>query len=103
MSFTMAIVVVDKWVDVQDLSEVVWRMGNNVDPKRDIITVEGPLDVLEHASNIPAYGGKSGIDATKKLPSVPSEGFNRQWSDDIMMSEEIVRLVTDRWKENGRD
>ncbi len=48
MSFTMAIVVVDKWVDVQDLSEVVWRMGNNVDPKRDIITVEGPLDVLEH-------------------------------------------------------
>jgi len=98
LSFTKAIVVVDKWVNVQNLSEVVWRMGNNVDPKRDIVIVEGPLDVLEHASNIPAYGGKIGIDATKKLPS---EGFTREWPEDIKMSEEIVRLVTERWKEYG--
>lgn len=98
MSFTKAIVVVDKWVNVQDLSEVVWRMGNNVDPKRDIVIVEGPLDVLEHASDIPAYGGKIGIDATKKLPS---EGFHRQWPEDITMSEEIKSLVTRRWKEYG--
>ncbi len=98
MSFTKAIVIVDKWVDVQNLSEVVWRMGNNVDPKRDLVIVEGPLDVLEHASNIPAYGGKVGIDATKKLHS---EGFNRQWPDDIAMSEDIVKRVTERWKEYG--
>lgn len=98
MSFTKAIIVVDSWVNVQNLSEVVWRMGNNVDPKRDIVIVEGPLDVLEHASDIPAYGGKVGIDATKKLPS---EGFNRQWPDDISMSEEIIRLVNQRWKEYG--
>jgi 4-hydroxy-3-polyprenylbenzoate decarboxylase len=98
MSFTKAIVIVDSWVDVQNLSEVVWRMGNNVDPKRDIVIVEGPLDVLEHASDIPAYGGKIGIDATKKIPS---EGFHRSWPDDISMSEEIKRLVTERWKEYG--
>ena len=98
MSFTKAIVVVDKWVDVQNLSEVVWRMGNNVDPKRDTVVVEGPLDVLEHASDIPAYGGKIGIDATKKWPS---EGFTREWPNDITMSEEIKNLVTKRWKEYG--
>ncbi len=98
MSFTKAIVVVDKWVDVQNLSEVVWRIGNNVDPKRDVIILEGPLDVLEHASDIPAYGGKMGIDATKKLPS---EGFKREWPDDVAMSEDIKRLVTERWKEYG--
>jgi 4-hydroxy-3-polyprenylbenzoate decarboxylase len=98
MSFTKAIVVVDKWVDVQNLSEVVWRIGNNVDPKRDIVIVEGPLDVLEHASNIPAYGGKIGIDATKKWAS---EGFTRNWPNDIVMSEDIKRLVTKRWKEYG--
>jgi 4-hydroxy-3-polyprenylbenzoate decarboxylase len=98
MSFTKAIVIVDKWVDVQNLSEVVWRMGNNVDPKRDTVILEGPLDVLEHASDIPAYGGKIGIDATRKLPS---EGFTRDWPDDIVMSEDIVRRVTDRWKEYG--
>ena len=98
MSFTKAIVVVDKWVDVQNLSEVVWRMGNNVDPKRDTVVIEGPLDVLEHASDIPAYGGKIGIDATKKWQS---EGFDREWPNDIVMSEEIKTLVTKRWKEYG--
>jgi 4-hydroxy-3-polyprenylbenzoate decarboxylase len=98
MSFTKAIIVVDKQVDAQNLSEVVWRMGNNVDPKRDFVILEGPLDVLEHASNIPAYGGKVGIDATKKWPS---EGFDREWPDDIAMSEDIVSLVTKRWREYG--
>jgi 4-hydroxy-3-polyprenylbenzoate decarboxylase len=98
MSFTKAMVIVDKWVNVQDLSEVVWRMGNNVDPKRDTVIVEGPLDVLEHASDIPAYGGKMGIDATKKLPS---EGFTREWPNEIVMSEDIRKLVTERWKEYG--
>ncbi len=98
MSFIKMIVVVDKWVDVQDLSEVLWRIGNNVDAKRDVVILEGPLDVLEHASPIPAYGGKMGIDATKKTPA---EGFTRQWPPDIEMSGEIKKLVEERWKEYG--
>jgi 4-hydroxy-3-polyprenylbenzoate decarboxylase len=98
MSFVKMIVVVDKGVDVQDPSEVIWRIGNNVDAKRDVVIVEGPLDVLEHASDIPAYGGKMGIDATKKLPS---EGFRREWPPDIAMSADIKRLVEERWKQYG--
>lgn len=98
MSFTKYIVVVDKGVNVHDLSEVAWRVGNNTDPKRDSVIVEGPLDVLEHASPIPAFGGKMGIDATKKLPS---EGFAREWPPDIEMLREIKKLVDERWKEYG--
>jgi 4-hydroxy-3-polyprenylbenzoate decarboxylase len=98
MSFTKMIVVVDKEVDVQNPSEVIWKIGNNVDPKRDIVIVEGPLDVLEHASDIPTYGGKMGIDATKKWKS---EGFKREWPDEIVMSDEIKQLVDRRWKEYG--
>ena len=98
MSFVKMIVIVDKWVNVQDLSEVLWRIGNNVDPKRDVVILEGPLDVLEHASSIPAYGGKMGIDATKKIPS---EGFAREWPPDIEMSDETRKLVDSRWKEYG--
>jgi 4-hydroxy-3-polyprenylbenzoate decarboxylase len=98
MSFTKMIVIVDKWVDVQNPSEVVWRIGNNVDPKRDVVILEGPLDVLEHASPITAYGGKLGIDATKKLPS---EGFTREWPPDITMDENIKKLVTAKWKDYG--
>lgn len=98
MSFTKMIVIVDKSVDVQNPGEVAWRVGNNVDPKRDVVIVEGPLDVLEHASAIPAYGGKMGIDATKKWPS---EGFTRPWPDDIVMSGDIKKLVDSRWSEYG--
>jgi 4-hydroxy-3-polyprenylbenzoate decarboxylase len=98
MSFTKMIVVVDKEIDVQNPGEVIWKIGNNVDPKRDVVIVEGPLDVLEHASDIPAYGGKMGIDATKKWRS---EGFLREWPDEIVMSKEIKKLVEKRWKEYG--
>lgn len=98
LTFTKHIVVFDKDVNVQDLSEVLWRWGNNVDPSRDVTIVKGPLDVLEHASDLPGFGGKMGIDATKKGKM---DGFMREWPDDIKMSEEIIELVNKRWKEYG--
>jgi 4-hydroxy-3-polyprenylbenzoate decarboxylase len=39
-----------------------------------------------------------GIDATRKWAS---EGFRREWPEDIRMGEETVALVTRRWKEYG--
>ena len=75
MMFTKIIVVVDKDVNVQNVDEVMWRVGNNVDPRRDITFVDGPLDALEHASTLPKIGSKMGIDATKKWTE---EGFTRE-------------------------
>jgi 4-hydroxy-3-polyprenylbenzoate decarboxylase len=60
--------------------------------------VEGPVEVLDHASPYPAYGSKVGIDATKKWPG---EGHFRDWPDEIEMSREIKDLVTSRWPEYG--
>ena len=82
MMFTKVIVVVDAGVNVQNTSEVLWRLGNNVDPRRDIVIVDGPLDALDHASPTPFYGGKIGIDATKKGPE---EGHMREWPDSLVM------------------
>ncbi|MEK6775927.1 MAG: menaquinone biosynthesis decarboxylase [bacterium] len=98
MMFTKMIVVVDAHVNVQNTSEVLWRLGNNVDWKRDVEVVEGPLDALDHASPLPKYGAKIGIDATKKWPT---EGHTREWPEDIVMIEEIRNLVTSRWKAYG--
>ncbi len=98
LMFTKIVVVFDADVDVQDLSEVLWRIGNNVDPRRDTMIVEGPVDALEHASPVPHYGSKMGIDATRKIAG---EGFRREWPDDIRMAPGIVDLVTRRWKEYG--
>jgi 4-hydroxy-3-polyprenylbenzoate decarboxylase len=97
LSLTKAIVVVDEWVDVHDYEQVVFRMGANVDPKRDVLLTEGPLDHLDHAPTLQFYGGKIGIDATHKGPA---EGA-REWPPEIEMSPEIRERVDRRWSEYG--
>ncbi len=98
MMLTKLIVVVDAEVDVQDLSEVAWATFNNVDARRDLVVVDGPVDALDHAAPLPHYGAKLGVDGTRKWPS---EGIGRPWPDPIEMSPEVRDLVTRRWKEYG--
>lgn len=98
MMFTKMIVVVDRNIDPHDLSTVAWKVFNNIDAARDLVIMEGPLDALDHASPLPRYGHKLGIDATKKWPS---EGHTREWPDDIEMSQEIKELVDRKWKDYG--
>ncbi len=98
MMFSKFIIVVDKDVDVQNIEEVLFRMGSNVDPRRDVTIVEGPVDVLDHAAPLMAAGSKMGIDATVKWRE---EGFQREWPDEIAMSLEMKELVDKRWREYG--
>ncbi len=94
MMLAKLIVVVDGDVDVHNLSEVAWRVFNNIDPRRDVVMADGPLDALDHSSPVPFYGSKMGIDATRKGPG---EGHHRPWPDDIVMSPEIKLLVDRKW------
>jgi 4-hydroxy-3-polyprenylbenzoate decarboxylase len=98
MMFTKIIVVVDDWVDVQNLQEVLWVTANNIDPERDVCLVRGPLDVLDHASRAMGFGSKMGIDATKKLPE---EGFSRPWPPVITMDDDTRRRVDELWTSLG--
>ncbi len=100
LSLTKFVVIVDEHVDAHDESEVAWRVFNNVDPRHDVMITEGPLDVLDHSSPTANYGAKMGLDATKTWPS---EGYDREWPDDIAMSEEITRLVDEKWSRYGID
>src|SRR3954454_15118916 len=96
-SLTEAVVVVDEAVDVHDYQDVFFRVCANVDPKRDVLISEGPLDHLDHAPTLQFYGGKLGIDATHKGPA---EGA-RECPPEIEMSDEIRRRVDERWAEYG--
>ncbi|MBW1916858.1 MAG: menaquinone biosynthesis decarboxylase [Deltaproteobacteria bacterium] len=98
MMFTKIIVIFDKEVDVQNLSQVLWRLGSNIDPRRDLVLVDGPVDVLDHASPLPHYGSKMGIDATRKWPE---EGFTREWPPVITMAPEVVKKVDELWPRLG--
>jgi 4-hydroxy-3-polyprenylbenzoate decarboxylase len=96
--FTKCIVVVDEDVNVQDIGEVVLKVFNNIDPERDIQFTLGPVDSLDHASRLPNFGSKMGIDATRKWPT---EGFTRPWPDEILMDEKTKAQVDKKWKDLG--
>jgi 4-hydroxy-3-polyprenylbenzoate decarboxylase len=99
LSLTKSVVVVDAHVDVHDYEQVFFYVGANVDPKRDVVLAEGPLDHLDHAPERQFVGGKLGIDATVKWPE---EGA-RPWPDEIEMSPDVRELVDRRWDEYGID
>jgi 4-hydroxy-3-polyprenylbenzoate decarboxylase len=93
--FTKCVIVVDEDVNVQDIAEVTLKVLNHIDPERDIQFTLGPVDSLDHASRLPNYGSKMGIDATRKWPS---EGFTRPWPDEILMDAKTKALVDSKWK-----
>jgi 4-hydroxy-3-polyprenylbenzoate decarboxylase len=66
------------------------RVGNNIDPERDIQFTMGPVDTLDHASRLPNYGSKMGIDATRKWAA---EGFTREWPQMLTMSKDVKARV----------
>jgi 4-hydroxy-3-polyprenylbenzoate decarboxylase len=96
--FTKIIIVVDEDCDVQDVGEVVLRVTNNIDPERDIQFTLGPVDSLDHASRLPNYGSKMGIDATRKWKA---EGFTRPWPAMIEMDRETKARVDALWLKLG--
>ena len=93
--FTKCILVVDEDVNVHDLGEVTLKVLNNIDPERDIQFTLGPIDSLDHASRLPNYGSKMGVDATRKWTS---EGFARPWPDEIIMDARTRSVVDSKWK-----
>ncbi|KAB2842437.1 menaquinone biosynthesis decarboxylase [bacterium] len=98
MMFCKCFIVVDHDVDVHNFAEIVWRVSNNIDAKRDLTVVEGPVDHLDHASPRQFVGGKLGIDATRKWKE---EGYTREWPVDILMSESVKKRVDALWPKLG--
>jgi 4-hydroxy-3-polyprenylbenzoate decarboxylase len=98
MMLAKTIVVVSEHVNVHDLSEVAWRATGNIDPRRDLVVIEGPMDDLDHAALRHRFGGKLGVDATEKGPL---DDVVQAWPDEIRMTEEVRERVTRRWKDFG--
>ena len=98
MSFSKVICVLDDDVDVQNTGEVAWRLLANLDPKRDISMVDGPVDQLDHGASQALYGGKMAIDGTRKWAE---EGYKREWPEVARQSEGVKARVDAIWSELG--
>ena len=81
LSLSKSVVVVDEWstctTTTRSSSASAQRRS-----ARDVLLTEGPVDHLDHAPTQQFYGGKLGIDATRKGPT---EG-TREWPPEIEMS-----------------
>jgi 4-hydroxy-3-polyprenylbenzoate decarboxylase len=90
------LVVVDEDVDVHDLSWTFWKVLNSVDWDRDLVFAGYSGEENSSGRNLP-FGGRLGIDATRKLPG---EGV-AAWPREVAMESDIKDLVTRRWREYG--
>jgi 4-hydroxy-3-polyprenylbenzoate decarboxylase len=100
MTFSKVICVVDEDIDVQNLAEVAWRLLANLDPKRDLAFVDGPIDQLDHGASQALWGSKVCIDGTRKWSE---EGYARQWPEPCRMSADVLGRVDAIWSELGID
>ena len=72
------LVVLESHVDLKNHSEVLWKLFNNLDPRRDI-----------QISN-----QRVGIDVTRKMAE---EGYQQNWPEEIAMSQDIRGRVDAKW------
>jgi 4-hydroxy-3-polyprenylbenzoate decarboxylase len=98
MMFTKMIIVVDEHVNVHDEQDVFFHLCANVDWRRDTMIVDGPVDILDHASPYYGAGSKIGIDATRKIPG---EGIVREFPESLEVAKETRQLIERRWREYG--
>ncbi len=61
-------------------------MTTRMDPVRDITLIDNtPIDYLDFASPVAGLGGKTGFDATNKMPGETS----REWGRPIQMTSAV--------------
>lgn len=67
MSFCKVAVLVDADTDLSQPRKVFMNILNELDLEADLYITEGILDVLDHSAPDALFGGKLGIDATRRL------------------------------------
>lgn len=99
LAFTKFVFIFDEDCNVQDIGEVLFRIGANCDPGRDTLHSRGPVDQLDHASMAEGFGGKIGFDCTHKWPG--ENGFSRDYPKLITMAEDVKRKIDSVWGQLG--
>ena len=80
------IVIVDSNVNIFDVGISTWYCLSNIDPKRDIKTIEGTI--LEESFII--------IDGTRK--NKKSYDFKRDWPNVVVSDTETIKIIDKKWK-----
>lgn len=97
-TYTKFVIVVDSTINVRDPRQVVWTIASQVDPQRDLMTLDNtPFDSLDFASEHIGLGGRLAIDATRKI----GPEIRHEWGEPLSRTKEIESKIDARWNELG--
>ncbi|MFN4313375.1 MAG: menaquinone biosynthesis decarboxylase [Chitinophagaceae bacterium] len=82
---------VEHTVNAKDLPVALWRLCNNLDPRRDSILAQNQED--------PSEPGSMGFDGTRKTAEL--DDFQRDWPNIIVADDETIRRVDEKWEQLG--
>ncbi len=86
------VLIVDDYVDVQDISSTLWQVCNNFDPKRDSFVEEEILDNGKQRAMMI-------IDGTRKTKE--HDNFQRDWPNIIVSNPETIDAIDKKWDSLG--
>jgi 4-hydroxy-3-polyprenylbenzoate decarboxylase len=101
------ILYVEHTVDAHDLPTALWRLCNNLDPKRDYHLCKRPMNVIasgarQHDSRLStpdSYSACIGFDGTRKTKEF--DDFHRDWPNIIVADSETIKTVDNKWEQLG--
>ena len=77
-SSVTVLIVLEGHENINDTSTMLWKIFNNIDPKRDMYF----------------FGNRVGIDVTCKAGE---DGYTQHWPNEIEMSEKVKNIVDQKW------
>ncbi len=94
MEAVKMVLYVEHTVDAGDLGVSLWRVCNNLDPKRDYTLVQRPS--INNAGKNYSCMGLDGTLKTKEL-----DNFYRDWPNIIVSDDATIRSVDEKWDQLG--
>jgi 4-hydroxy-3-polyprenylbenzoate decarboxylase len=84
------ILYVEHTVDPTDITTVLWRFCNNLDPKRDSF-IQQRVSVTDPAKTFACIG----LDGTRKTKEY--DDFQRDWPNIIVANDETIKAIDEKW------
>jgi 4-hydroxy-3-polyprenylbenzoate decarboxylase len=98
MMFNKIMIVIDNEVNIHNYKDLARYVFENLQVESDIFFSKGPLDILDHSSSKFSFGGKMGIDGSKKFDEEKNDSQNEKINV-VSFSESVINSIKTQFPE----